>query len=279
MQRPSKVAYVDQDTLVQEPGPPERRKSMVRRLSQDLVATVDSIKDLMVDIRQKLHRQKFSDLPDQRLQAPSLGQRFLSIDEEQRSSEHTRRSHHGRAGGNNKSSAGWAHESCVNNSKSPLDNREMGNESRRRMMMMTMNMGNKFDGATDRKSERSFSDEKNDNGHNSSSRSDVVSISSNTSTNFGKRRGRGATNSSYCSSTGCSTNRRLEVPGSRSISYEDASSDPVFHACSHDCHCSEYTLRHPKRNLGTRSLSSDTAPEEKAGKCSQLIVCIPMCRY
>jgi hypothetical protein len=29
---------------------------------------------------------------------------------------------------------------------------------------------------------------------------------------------------------------------------------------------SEYALRHPKRNLGIRSLSSDTAPEEKAGK-------------
>ena len=29
---------------------------------------------------------------------------------------------------------------------------------------------------------------------------------------------------------------------------------------------SEYTLRHPKRGLGTRSLSSETAPEEKAGE-------------
>jgi len=36
--------------------------------------------------------------------------------------------------------------------------------------------------------------------------------------------------------------------------------------CSPDGdNCSEYALRHPKRNLGIRSLSSDTAPEEKAG--------------
>lgn len=43
--------------------------------------------------------------------------------------------------------------------------------------------------------------------------------------------------------------------------------------CSPDRdNCSEYALRHPKRNLGTRSLSSDTAPEEKAGKPKLLFI-------
>jgi hypothetical protein len=51
----------------------------------------------------------------------------------------------------------------------------------------------------------------------------------------------------------------LSVSMSSDVDDKTLSSCPVLSR-------SEYTLRHPKRALGTRSLSSETAPEEKAGK-------------
>lgn len=50
------------------------------------------------------------------------------------------------------------------------------------------------------------------------------------------------------------------------VENEKASSDTAVDCSPDTGNCSEYTLRHPKRTLGTRSLSSETAPEEKAGE-------------
>lgn len=54
------------------------------------------------------------------------------------------------------------------------------------------------------------------------------------------------------------------------VENNDPSSDTAVDCSPDHGNCSEYTLRHPKRTLGTRSLSSETAPEEKAGECEKL---------
>ncbi|CAL8071989.1 unnamed protein product [Orchesella dallaii] len=48
------------------------------------------------------------------------------------------------------------------------------------------------------------------------------------------------------------------------VENKSPSSDTAVDCSPDHGNCSEYTLRHPKRSLGTRSLSSETAPEEKA---------------
>ncbi|XP_035704793.1 rab-3-interacting molecule unc-10-like isoform X2 [Folsomia candida] len=78
--------------------------------------------------------------------------------------------------------------------------------------------------------------------------------------------------SSSYSSRGPSIENEAIRPSNRGISpdreWADSDLESVTSAFSTQSEnpnrLSEYALRHPKRNLGTRSLSSDTAPEEKA---------------
>ena len=86
----------------------------------------------------------------------------------------------------------------------------------------------------------------------------------NTATNTGKGKVKSKSNVKKLS-TNSKLQQKHRLGTSLSLSSTSDVDDKLWSSSLHPS-CSEYTLRHPKRALGTRSLSSETAPEEKAGK-------------